>query len=146
MGTEELMYDALLVELNKRNKERVIGVLRSFGIERVVVSFDGVGDEGQIEDCSTYRTGEEIWLPAEAEVEMEELQTSGSQAPATTMSRMELYAAIETLCYSYLDQEQRGWECEDGACGEIVLDVAENTVTLNYNQRVVITENTTYTF
>lgn len=144
MGTEEL-YDALLVEINKRNKERVIGALRSFGIERVVISFDGVGDEGQIEDCSAYQTGEEINLPAKAEVEMEEIQTHGNRASATT-SRMELYTAIETLCYSYLEQEQRGWECEDGACGEIVLDAVKNTVTLSYNQRVVITQNTTYTF
>jgi hypothetical protein len=35
-----------------------------------------------------------------------------------------LSEAIETLCYSYLEQEHGGWENNDGAFGTFELDIA----------------------
>lgn len=43
--------------------------------------------------------------------------------------------AIETLAYDFLGQTHGGWENSDGAYGDFTFDVAERTITLDYNER-----------
>jgi hypothetical protein len=42
---------------------------------------------------------------------------------------------VETLAYEVLAMTHCGWENNDGAFGDIVFDVAERTITLEYNER-----------
>ena len=43
--------------------------------------------------------------------------------------------AIETLAYDFLGQTHGGWENSDGAYGDFTFDVADRTITLDYNER-----------
>ena len=42
---------------------------------------------------------------------------------------------IETFVYDLLGQTHDGWENSDGAYGDFTFDVAERTITLDYNER-----------
>jgi hypothetical protein len=57
-----------------------------------------------------------------------------------------LCAAIETLCYDYLEQTNGGWENNDGGFGEFIFDVAARTVELEFNGRYTDTFTTNHTF
>ena len=61
-------------------------------------------------------------------------------------SAVNISAAVESLAYDVLEQTHSGWEDNDGAYGDIVFDVAERTITLDYNERYTASENYTHTF
>ena len=43
------------------------------------------------------------------------------------------------MAYRFLDQTHDGWENDDGAYGEFTFDVAERSITLEYNERYIET-------
>lgn len=124
------------------NKERLFAVLAAAGITQVIVDFDGGGDSGQIEDVPPMIGMEGAELP-DGEVEIRTLDFDCE----TIRSHSRLVAdAIEGLCYGFLETAHGGWENNDGAFGEIVLDVAEGTITLDFNYRVMETEHHSHFF
>ena len=48
---------------------------------------------------------------------------------------LSIHDAIEALVYSFLGQTHDGWENSDGAYGDFTFDVADRTITLDYNER-----------
>ena len=113
------------------NKTALFDVLAAAGITTVVVNFDGYGDSGQIEMIEA-RTGDDSCaLPA---VEIEIASAAWGSA-AINRQTMRVEAVIETLVYDVLSQNHGGWEDNDGAYGEFTFDVAERTITLDYNER-----------
>ena len=54
--------------------------------------------------------------------------------------------AIETLVYDVLSQTYGGWENNDGAYGEFTFDVAERTITLDYNERHMESDHSMHVF
>src|SRR3546814_17510316 len=48
--------------------------------------------------------------------------------------------ALEQLTYLALERHHPGWEINDGACGELVIDVAEATFVLDCSLRLIATE------
>jgi hypothetical protein len=59
---------------------------------------------------------------------------SGANAqPQRTV--MSVHDAIERLAYDFLEETHDGWENSDGAYGDFIFDVAERTITLDYNER-----------
>ena len=132
----------LEAEVFKQNKAALLDALALTGITAVIVSFDGYGDSGQIENvevrigddearmpAGTIETGEALW----GEVELKR-------------SAVGISAAVESLAYDVLEQTHSGWENNDGAYGDIVFDVAERTITLDYNERYTASENYTHRF
>ena len=49
--------------------------------------------------------------------------------------------ALEQLTYLALERHHPGWEINDGACGELVIDVAEATVVLDCSLRFTSTDD-----
>ena len=54
--------------------------------------------------------------------------------------------AIERLAYDFLEETHSGWENNEGAYGDFLFDVAEHTITLNYNERIETSEYTQRVF
>jgi hypothetical protein len=61
-------------------------------------------------------------------------------------SSVSIAAAIESLAYDVLEKTHCGWENNDGAYGDVIFDVEEGTITLDYNERYTASENYTHTF
>ena len=57
----------------------------------------------------------------------------GHAEPERTV--MSIRDAIERLAYDFLEETHDGWENSDGAYGDFIFDVAERTITLDYNER-----------
>lgn len=122
------------------NKVAAFNALQAAGITQIVVSFDGYGDSGQIEDISASNGEEAVAMP-EAMIEI--LDATWPQSEPS-LSSVSLPAAVENLAYDVLSQTHCGWENNDGAFGDIIFDAAARTITLDYNERYTESENFTH--
>jgi len=121
----------MLQESGKLNKEALFAALSTAGIERVLISFDGEGDSGQLEDPAAYKGDNQVPLP-DTKITFHCVQWDSEQLSPQEKSLKE---AIEDLCYDFLQQDHGGWENNDGAYGEFTFDVNARSVLLEFNGR-----------
>lgn len=129
--SEYAEYQTRAKSLFAANKTVLMEALAAAGISRVVVSFDGCGDSGQIDEVQAYRSDETVSFP---DVSITVSSTSWSD-PAITSTQRPLKEAIEYMAYDILEMKYGGWEINDGAWGDFTFDVENHAVTLDYNQR-----------
>ena len=125
------LYLKAVANANELNKTVVFDALAAACLTRVTVEFDGEGDSGQINGIAAH-AGE---APAELPSTSLKLHRAPQNGGDLRTAEATLRDAIETLCYDYLSQTHGGWENNDGAYGEFIFDVAERTITLDYNER-----------
>ena len=114
------------------NKTVVFDALTAAGITIVTVRFDGYGDSGQIENIEAKAGDDVVALPPGND--RDRAPPSGA-CRARTDGAMSVRDAIEALAYDFLEETHDGWENSDGAYGDFIFDVAERTITLDYNER-----------
>ena len=129
-------------EVLPANKTALFDALAAAGITTVLVNFDGCGDSGQIEAIEVRAGDDDSALP---EVEIE-IATANWGSPTIDRQPQPIREAIETLVYDVLNQKHNGWENNDGAYGEFTFDVAERTITLDYNERHMETDHSMHWF
>jgi hypothetical protein len=133
-------HNKALLEASIFNKAAVFDALATAGMNTVIVTFNGEGDDGQIEDITADDSAQ---IPG---TRVELLHTPGWGASKLDSAQSTLRNAIETLCYDYLSQEHGGWENNDGAFGEFTFSVADRTIALEFNGRFSDFHTSTHTF
>ncbi len=118
-------------DLLPANKTALFDALAAANITVVVVTFDGYGDSGQIENIEAKAGDEIVTLPADTILIARPVWGSNNIDPQS----LSIHDAIEALVYSFLGQTHDGWENSDGAYGDFAFDVADRTITLDYNER-----------
>jgi Family of unknown function (DUF6878) len=135
-GTQAV-YDKLAAALRVSNKAALFDALAAAGITHVIVSFDGYGDSGQIEDIEAKARDEVVKLPPH-EIVIAAAVWGASEPEPRSMS---IADAVERLAYDLLEETHCGWENNDGAYGDFTFDVAKRSITLDYNERYTSSEN-----
>ncbi len=129
-------------ELRDVNKTAVFDALTAAGITIVVVAFDGYGDSGQIENVEAKAGDEIVALPSgQVEIASAVWDQAEPESAATTA-----HVAIERLVFDFLGMTHDGWENSDGAYGDFTFDVAERTITLDYNERYMQSDYSQHVF
>ena len=113
------------------NKAALFNALSAAGITSVDVTFDGYGDSGQIESIDAKSDGADTPLP-NATVTLTIIGWRDTDPAERTLSVRD---AIEHFAYDCLAQTHGGWENNEGAFGTFVFEVADQSITLDYNQR-----------
>jgi hypothetical protein len=139
---KQTQYDTILRAANEANKAVLMNALKTAGITRITVMFDGVGDSGQIEQVIAYSGETVVNLPTP----VIELQHAFWGRPEIETSIEPLPEAVELLCYGYLEQTHDGWENNDGACGDFTIDVKTDAIELEFHARFTGVETSNYTF
>jgi hypothetical protein len=124
-------HKELRAKANELNKAVLFDALAPTGITSIHVEFDGEGDSGQINGVSACAGDQQAQLPA-TQLTLHQLLWGQTQL---TPSEFTLEAAIEALCYDYLEQEHGGWENNDGGHGEFIIDVAKREIDLEFYAR-----------
>ena len=113
------------------NKGALFDALAAAAITIVVVTFDGYGDSGQIENIEA-KAGDEIVPLPSGTIEIARPAWGSDEIERHNLS---IHDAIETLTYGFLGQTHGGWENNDGAYGDFTFDVADRSITLECNER-----------
>jgi len=124
------------------NKTALFDALATARIDTVEVTFNGYADEGQIDGAVTDGEGGDTDLRS-INVEIARVEPGNQIVTRQTMSVKD---AIEKLVYDLLEQTYSGWEDNQGAYGDFLFDVAERTITLNFNERIETSEYTQHVF
>ena len=135
-------HKELRANVNELNKTVLFDALTPAGITIIIVDFDGEGDSGQINGVSALAGDQPADLPA-TQITIQQLRWGQTEA---TPSEFTLEAAIEALCYDYLEQKHDGWENNDGGYGEFCIDVDKRTIELQFNGRFTETFTENHTF
>jgi len=135
-------HSAARAKENSLNKGIVFDALSAAGITHVSISFDGEGDQGQIDDATAYGGAETVEFPATKVT----LYHAQSGCDELTTHETSLREAVEELCYGYLEQQYDGWENNDGAFGEFAFEVAQRRIALDFNGRFVDYAHHNHTF
>jgi hypothetical protein len=130
---KQAAYDRLHAQLQIGNKAALFDALAAAGVTFVVVSFDGYGDSGQIENIEVQAGEDIVALPA-GEIEIARAEWGTSAPQRATVS---IRDTVEQLAYDFLTDTHRGWEDNEGTYGEFTFDVAARTITLDYNERYI---------
>lgn len=140
--TKSAAQEQLHAELQPLNKTALFQALSAAGVTLVVVSFDGYGDSGQIENVEV-KAGDTVVAMPECTIEIAEAAWDQAEPNRTTISIAEV---IERLVYDLLTDTHCGWENNDGAYGDFTFDVAERTITLDYNERYTASDYSQHVF
>ena len=119
-------------------KTAILPRLLEASIARVEIRFDGCGDSVAVEECACLdAAGAAIPCPEVSliEGEADSVDRTGSREPQS------LGQALEQLTYLALERHHPGWEINDGACGELVIDVPEATFVLDCSLRFIATDD-----
>lgn len=141
-STDWAAYTEAKRRANGLNKTIVFDALLEAGITHVSVTFDGEGDQGQIDEPTARANGQSVELPA---VTLNIHLTQFGSAE-NTMSEMNFREAIEQLCYGYLEEGHDGWENNEGSYGEFTLDVGERRVRLDFYGRIIEAAHSKHSF
>lgn len=104
-------------------KAAMLPVFSAHGIATVEVRFDGCGDSGIIEKCSCFASdGAKV------------------DCPDVVVARegrddVKLALLLEDFAYEALERHHGGWEINDGAFGELLIDVGDASFQLDCNLR-----------
>ena len=123
-------------------KSLLFKALEIAGITRVIVTFDGCGDSGQIESIEAFSGDVSVVLPSN-QIEFEPLALEKTETEPQSVPIANL---LETLVYDLLGDAHGGWENNDGACGEFTFDVAERSISLDLNERYIAVAHFSYQF
>lgn len=119
-------------------KNVVIPPLREAGITKVEVRFDGGGDSGAVEECVCFDAGGNAVPCPDDVVE----PYSGDQPDESNRDDSRtLPAALESITYLALESYHPGWEINDGACGDLVINVTEASFVLDCQLRYTATHD-----
>jgi hypothetical protein len=124
-----------------QNKEALFDALAAAGISHVVVSFDGAGDEGQIENIET-KAGDAIVKLPTSQVPVAYIHWHD---PNVVQTPDKLEDAVEKLVYDCFEKHCSGWDQGEGSYGDVTFDVAARTIMLDFNARFIDSENSQYT-
>jgi hypothetical protein len=133
---KQATYDRLNAELLPRNKAMLFDALAAASVTAVVVSFDGYGDEGQIQNVGV-KAGEQIVAMPAGHIELARAVWDKAAPECSTVS---ITDAVEHLVYLLLNKTHCGWQDNDGAYGDFTFDIAARTITLDYNERYTSSE------
>jgi hypothetical protein len=141
-GAKRAAQDRLHAELQPRNKAALFDALAAADVTHVVVSFDGYGDSGQIENIEVKSGDATVAMPV-GEVEIARAVWDQTEPDRSLVS---IADAIERLVYDLLEQTHCGWEDNDGAYGDFTFDVVARTITLDYNERYTASDYSQHVF
>lgn len=109
-------------------RSQIFRALKAYGIKSVKVDYDGSGDSGDIHQ-----------FEVEPEKREEMLDEPLGETGKTVKEQM------EQICWEGLESEEGGWEINEGSYGNIIFDVANETIELDHYERIIETNNRTHT-
>jgi hypothetical protein len=142
MSNDDCDWQKQHTERQERTRTQLFDALATAGIAKVAVVFDGESDNGQIDEVFAMTADKKgIDLPAVSLT----VQSAAHDGTAAEQASRSIREVIEGLCYHLLEDHYAGWEINGGAFGEFQFNVADRTIALTFNERLVEINTSTQT-
>ena len=107
------------------------------GVQSVLITYDGQGDDGGITDVRAFRAPAEGVEPPDDVMWDEELLPRGPGEAVTLSaeSELDLDGAARELAWDLLYAERPGWEINEGSFGTLTVVAGQKTVAVDHRQR-----------
>lgn len=135
------------------NKDIIFDILGKFGLESFVVTFDGGGDDGQIEEPCEFKPGGKA-IQKKVDALLDETVNGARVSDGIRWSPQgqeqmwkenpTLRELIGSVCYEMLESVQSGWEINEGSHGSFYFDAKKRQVDLDFNERIIESNLTQY--
>lgn len=147
------------IKLNENvrgNLDIVFDLLGGVGVESFIVPFDGGGDSGQVEESEEFKPQRKKVLEAAQALLKEKVQGAkvsdgtrwnpGGGTETIWKENPTLNEMIDAICYDTLENVAGGWEINEGSYGTFYFDVKKRKVNFDFNERIIESNLTEYTF
>jgi hypothetical protein len=129
----EAAHQARSAALRTGNKQALLAALAAAGVARLIVTFDGYGDSGQIESVEAVdAAGAAVPLPDQPLVPLRVAAFDETEPKDHPLPPRE---AVEWFAYDLLGSLHGGWEINEGSYGDIRFNVGAATITIDMNTR-----------
>jgi hypothetical protein len=115
---------------NEQEKTTLLTQLNLLGAKRVVVTFQGGGDDGQIDEVYMIDNNE-AYIDIPDDMIAWTTLTYGNQQ--SEQKQTKLVDALEDLCSRALDNTGLDWYNNDGGQGNLVIDLKESPPNIKLN-------------
>ena len=115
---------------NEQEKTTLLTQLNLLGAKRVVVTFQGGGDDGQIDEVYMINNNE-TFIDIPNDMIAWTTLTYGDQQSEPKQTK--LIDALEDLCSRALDNTGLDWYNNDGGQGNLVIDFTDNPPSIKLN-------------
>jgi len=126
----------------------VFDLFGGLGVSSFIVTFDGQGDDGQVESpCEfkpekTAKKAEKLLGEVVKGGRVSEGMRYGPNGPEKMWKEdPKLDDMIVGLCYDMLEQVSSGWEINEGSHGTFHFDCKKRKMNLDFNERVLEDKN-----
>lgn len=135
-------WEELLARAEQRRQDAIAQLkacaapLAALGVRRIVWSYDGYGDSGELQDCVVEGASDT------APKSMEDLENLLKTVDPDTQKKLS-QSALEELVYEVLPD---GFEINDGSYGEVTLDTDTTAIHVNHNERFTDSRNSEFNY
>lgn len=105
-------------------------------VKRVSVGFDGYGDSGNVGEIKYEPAPKDFGKRSVDDTPHKVVNWSDDGKCSESVRDYTFDELVEEVCYGILEGSHPGWEINEGAFGDIVIDPAKDTVAMTFNQRV----------
>lgn len=120
--------------------EAIFSILEKYGIDRVIVSYDGSGDSGEVYNTQLDGKVECIeTINQNSNIDMEKFKKVG-----VTFCKDNIMDCVESISMKIVGDKEGGWENNDGARGDVFWHINLKQITLEHQQRVMEYEDREY--
>lgn len=128
----------------RETKAALMPVLRDLNIKYVLVHYTGYGDSGQIEEVCCY--GERDTAPEDYWDDKGKIDTPDVVVTLPTETGKKLKDVLEEFGWQAAYSSNPGFENNEGGQGDVVIDVMEDTVTIEHDTNILTVEHSTSEF
>lgn len=131
-------------EVVEKNKEALMKFMAEHKITKVVVTFDGSDDSGQIEDVTLFSGKDEadselLKIPADVITVRQIWNPDTKWVLHTNVERKDIRELAEETAWHPLELNFGGWEINEGSFGEVIIR-SDGTGEIECNHRVIEVE------
>lgn len=131
-------------ERSSSNLDIIYDLLGGVGVESFDVTFEGGGDDGQIEEPSYFepKTSEKkvdalLKKKVKGAMVSDGMRWGPNGSEEIIKEDPTLSELIDAFCYDYLENVQGGWEINEGSRGTFHFDVKKRKMNLSFYARIV---------
>ena len=122
--------------------EALFSILEKHGVESIVLLYDGSGDSGQIHSIELDGKVECMkTINENSEIDMAKFKKAGVK-----FSKELIIDCIEHVSMVLLDDNEGGWEDNEGAMGDITWYIEKKKISIEHRQRIIEFEDREHDF